>query len=88
MQLSLDVTVTGRPPRPVTVTPAAWVRWERKFKTKIGNLERDGIGVEDMAYLAYESMTADDRPATFDSFVAELVEITPGAAERPTPPAQ
>jgi hypothetical protein len=88
VQLTLNVTTTGNPPVPVVVTPAAWIRWERRNKSKVSNMERDGIGMEDMAYLAYESLPGDGRPATFDEYVVTLVEISPGAPERPTSPAQ
>lgn len=86
MQLSLTVTTADNPPTSVVVTPAAWIRWERLTKSKIGNLERDGLGLEDMARLAYESLPRDTRPATFDAFVDSLSAIEPGAPERPTNP--
>lgn len=86
MQLSLTVTTAGNPPTPVVVTPAAWIRWERLTKSKIGNLERDGLGLEDMARLAYESLPRDSRPPTFDQFVDTLDAIEPGPPAHPTNP--
>lgn len=82
----LNVTAADSSLQSVAVTPAAWIRWERRSKSKIGNLERDGIGLEDMAFLAYESMPKESRPATFDAFVDSLTAIEPGemGQARPT----
>lgn len=86
--MTLLVTTADAAPVSVVVTPAGWVRWERRTKSKIGNLERDGIGYEDMAVLAYESLPPTERPATFDAFVEQLVDIEPGeiSQARPTSP--
>lgn len=86
MQLSLIVTTADGSPTSVVVTPAAWIRWERLTKSKIGNLERDGLGLEDMARLAYESLPRDSRPGTFDAFVDSLTAIEPGPTANPTNP--
>jgi hypothetical protein len=29
--------------------------WERKYKTKASKIQTDGLGLEDLAYIAYEA---------------------------------
>lgn len=86
--MTLNVATTDGSLTSVVVTPAAWIRWERKTKSKIGNLEREGIGLDDMAYLAYESLPRADRPKTYDDFVDTLESVEPGeiGQARPTGP--
>lgn len=86
--MTLIVTTADGSPTSVVVTPAAWIRWERRTKSKISNLEREGIGYDDMAFLAYESLPRDDRPKTYDDFVELLVAVEPGeiGQARPTGP--
>ena len=51
------------------------VQWERKFKRKMG--DGGDIGVEDLAYMAYESckQTNVPVPAVFDDYVKKLAAI-------------
>ena len=53
MQLNIQVT-TADDQYQVETNLFTIVAWERKFKTKASNLAQ-GIGMEDLAYLAYES---------------------------------
>lgn len=74
----------------VSITPAVWIRWERRFKTKIGNLEKNGLGYEDLAYLAYEAAKAvgDVKgTVTFDQFIDQLEQLdADGMDPNPTNP--
>lgn len=65
----------------------AVVQWERKYKTKISQAA-DGMGLEDLAYLAYESLKTSGHtvPAAFDDFVRQVedIDVLDSATERPT----
>ncbi len=82
MQLTLQVDAGDGP---FTVTTNLWVitQWERKYKSKASQLA-NGIGIEDLAFLAYESakMAGIIVPVVFDDFLKtvrslEVVEETP-----------
>ncbi len=63
------------------------VAWERKFKRKASDLAA-GIGVEDLAYMAYEScrQTNVPVPAVFDDYVKKLaaIEVVGQETENPS----
>ena len=52
------------------------IAWERKFKRKISELST-GIGMEDLAFMAYESCKQINHPvpAIFDDYIRRLVNI-------------
>ena len=52
------------------------ILWERKFKRKASDMAA-GIGVEDLAFMAYEASKLNKIvvPADFDSFVKGLTNI-------------
>lgn len=52
------------------------VQWERRFKRKASDMAT-GVGVEDLAYLAWESAKAAKIvvPVAFDDFLKKLVNI-------------
>lgn len=52
------------------------VQWERRFKRKASDMAT-GVGVEDLAYLAWESAKAAKIvvPAGFDDYLKKLVNI-------------
>ena len=86
MQLTLRIDY-GNGPEEVTTSLWAIVAWERKYKTKASQLAQ-GVAIEDLAYLAYESLRAEKRtvPAVFDDFLRKCVappEIVSSEA-RPT----
>ena len=66
-----------------------WVitQWERKYRSKISNLA-DGIGAEDLAFLAYEGckIAGIVVPIVFDDFIKKLskVEVVDQQTENPT----
>lgn len=62
------------------------VAWERKFKSKAADLAK-GIGMEDLAYLAYEAAKAHKItvPAVFDDFVKKIRRIEALETEQTRP---
>lgn len=52
------------------------VQWERRFKRKASDMA-NGVGVEDLAYLAWESAKAAKIvvPSAFDDYLKKLVNI-------------
>lgn len=66
----------------VSTTPRAIIEWERKSKSKISELA-NGIGLEDMALLAYFSLGS---PGSFNEFMDSLLDIEPIADENPNLP--
>jgi hypothetical protein len=66
-----------------------WVitQWERKFRRKASDLAQ-GIGVEDLAFLAYEACKTHNIivPASFDDFIKKLhsIDVVSQEPENPT----
>jgi hypothetical protein len=88
MQLTIQVTTTDETYQ-VTTNLFTMVSWERKFKSKASNMGTQGIGMEDLAFLAYEASKQNSIvvPAVFDDFIKKVVnlEVVGGDdAERPT----
>lgn len=71
------------------VSTNLWVitQWERKFRRKASDLAQ-GIGVEDLAYLAYEGCKTNGIavPAAFDDFIKKLqnIDVVSQESENPT----
>jgi len=71
------------------VSTNLWVvtQWERKFRRKASDLAQ-GIGVEDLAYLAYEACKVHGVtvPAAFDDFIKKLqsIDVVSQEPENPT----
>ena len=71
------------------VTTNLWVvtQWERKFRRKASDFAQ-GIGIEDLAFLAYEACKTHGIvvPAAFDDFIKKLgnIEVVSQEAENPT----
>jgi hypothetical protein len=71
------------------VSTNLWVitQWERKFRRKASDLDQ-GIGVEDLAYLAYEACKVHGItvPAEFDTFIKKLqsIDVVSQEPENPT----
>lgn len=89
MKLKLQVDYNGDQYE-VNTTLKTIVAWERKFKSKVSKLA-EGIGLEDLAYLAYEASKAAGRtmPAVFDDFInkCDNIEVV-DTDNRPTQEAQ
>lgn len=67
----------GTGPQVVRITPAGIIEWERANGTRLARVFRDGLGVVDMAGLAYAQLRYDgaDVPDTFDAFARSLVDV-------------
>lgn len=61
----------------ISTTPRAIIEWERKTKSKISDLSK-GIGLEDMAMLAWFSLGS---PGSFNDFMESLADVEPLADE-------
>tara|TARA_R100001163_G_C5068390_1_gene208614 strand:+ start:4858 stop:5145 length:288 start_codon:yes stop_codon:yes gene_type:complete len=87
MQLTIQVT-TADETYQVTTDLFTMVSWERKYKSKASNLGTDGIGMEDLAFLAYEASKQHKVvvPAVFDDFIRKVtsLEVIGEDDERPT----
>ncbi len=77
MKLTLSVTETGKDPYQVTTTLAVMVAWERKFKRKASELATGNVGLEDLAFMAYEAAKASGIavPPAFDGYLNRLEDI-------------
>jgi hypothetical protein len=64
------------------------VTWERKFKRKASDLASGGIGMEDLAFMAYEAtkQAGITVPVMFDDFIKRLVtlEVVESESANPT----
>ena len=71
----------------VTTNGWVWQMWEQHFSTKLSRLS-DGVGITDLAFLAYQSAKAAGRdiPEKFDVWRRKIVdlELVNQDAERPT----
>jgi hypothetical protein len=72
----------------VKTTPWVIMLWERKYSRKSSKMNEDGLGLEDLAYLAYESgkQSGTIVHKTFELFAKDLknLEITEGDTADPT----
>jgi hypothetical protein len=88
MELRLKVTPKDGDAYEVETDLGIIVAWERKFKRKASDLA-NGIGMEDLSYLAYEATKAAGMtiPAVFDDFIKKTKRVEAVEAEqaRPTP---
>lgn len=77
MKLTLQVTETGKEPYQVTTTLSVMVAWERKFKRKASELASGNVGIEDLAFMAYEAskISGVAVPPAFDGYLARLEDI-------------
>lgn len=73
MQLTLKITFEDKT-ETVTTNLMTIVMWERKYKRKASQMS-DGIGMEDLSYLAYEASRAQGItvPALLDDYI-KLIE--------------
>lgn len=88
MQLTLSVDA-GDGLYEVKTSLYVIVQWERKYKRKSSTIGEQGISIEDLAFMAYESSkTAGITvPVVFDDFIKRLVtlEVVDSANPSPTP---
>jgi hypothetical protein len=76
MELRLRVEAAGETHH-VIAGPWVVMLWERKYKTKASRIMSEGLGLEDMAFMAYESLKAKkvDVPPTFDLFAMTITDL-------------
>jgi len=86
MQLKLKIN-TGEGEYEVSTNLYVIVTWERKFKRKASDLASGGIGMEDLAFMAYEATKQQGItvPAMFDDFIKRLVTLEVVEAEGANP---
>ena len=75
MQLTLKVTFDDKT-ETVTTNMMTIVMWERKYKRKASQIS-DGIGVEDLAYMAYEASRSQGIvvPALLDDYIKSIKNL-------------
>jgi hypothetical protein len=87
MKLKLKVN-TGSGDYEVDTNLFVIVTWERKFKRKASDLASGGIGMEDLAFMAYEAtkQAGITVPAMFDDFIKRLetLEVVESETVNPT----
>lgn len=87
MKLNLHVTTNDGDDYTVTTNLYVIVAWERKYKRKASDLAA-GIGVEDLAFMAFESCKQQNIPvpAVFDDYVKKLaaIEVVGQETENPS----
>ena len=75
MQLTLKITFEDKT-ETVTTNLMTIVMWERKYKRKASQIS-DGIGVEDLAYMAYEASRSQGIvvPALLDDYIKSIKNL-------------
>lgn len=62
--------------RTVTAGPATMVAWERKTGRKMSSWADEGVGAEDMAWLAWHAeKRAGNITVAFDAFLETIVDL-------------
>ena len=76
MKLTLKVTFADDTQHTVTTNLMTLVSWERKYKRKASQIS-DGIGIEDLSYMAYEASRAAGItvPALLDEYIKSLKNL-------------
>lgn len=86
MKITLAVDM-GEGPFEVTTNLFVVVQYERKYKRKASDMA-NGIGMEDLLYLAYESckLHGVTVPVSFDDFIrkCQSIEVVSEEPENPT----
>jgi len=64
------------------------VAWERKYKRKASDLATGGVGIEDLAFMAYEACKVHGVtiPPIFDDYIRKMqhIEVVGQEPENPT----
>ena len=87
MKLTLSVKLNDSDTYQVVTNLFVIIAWERKFKRRSSDLA-NGIGMEDLAYMAYEASKQQGVPVpiSFDEFIKKLedLEVVETASAVPT----
>ena len=87
MQLTLQIDL-GNGPVIVKTNLMVIVNWERKYKRKASEISSQGIGIEDLSFMAHESAKnagIGSVPLMLDDFIKQLVSLEVVDAESPNP---
>jgi hypothetical protein len=86
MKLTLRYDI-GNGPVEVSTNLYTVVSWERRYRRKASDLAQ-GIGVEDLAYLAWEASKQNNVtvPGEFDTFIKKCVNAIEVVSEEETSP--
>lgn len=87
MKLTLKVTQNDGTVFEVTTSLPVIIAWERKFKRKAAELATGNIGLEDMAFWAYEAAKRSNIaiPLSLDGFIDKLDAIELVDTDSPVP---
>ena len=81
MKITVEVDY-GKGPEIVTASPMAIIGWEKENRTKISNLASNGIGVCDLADLAYRQLKLEGKvTGSLEDFEKSLIDIDPVSEE-------
>lgn len=91
MQLAINVTDQDGTTDRLVAYPADFVAWERKSGRRLSDFAEGGVGMEDLAYLAWSALRrrAGERPP-FDVWLERLTDLEEADDQEeptPTPPA-
>ena len=85
MRASIKVTSTDSEITEVEAIVPDFIAWERRTKRRTSDLA-NGVGIEDLAYLAWASMHRTKRISdTFDEWLERIAEIE--MVDKPAPKA-
>ena len=78
--MELTITVDwGEGPHTIKTTPGSIIEWEKKTKQKITKIEENGLGLEDLAFMAHVALRRSGTVVPpFDKFCDNLVQINVG----------
>jgi hypothetical protein len=76
LKLTLRVKLTDGNTYEVVTNLFVIIAWERKMKRRASDLS-NGIGMEDLAYMAYEASRTQGHPVpiSFDEFIKKLEDL-------------
>jgi hypothetical protein len=89
VQLTIRIDL-GEGPLDVTTSLFTIVEWERKMRTKISRIQEDGLGAEDLLFMAFTQLKVEKTvtlPPSFDDFCKRVIAldvINDEADPRPT----
>jgi hypothetical protein len=74
MKTKLNITTTDGELIEVIAIVPDFIAWERYSKRRVSDLV-NGIGIEDMAYIAYSALKRQGNVKPFDSWINTVSEI-------------
>jgi hypothetical protein len=76
MKMELEITYTNGNKLEVVAVVPDFIAWERHSKRKMSDLA-SGIGMEDLAYLAWSVVNRTDKVKPFEGWINEVELIEP-----------